>query len=560
MSEEVLRSYASRAITAEGFCVNSGDILDPIFEENLRMILRTGAKYIGRSAFFSWNWNLSAAQIEQHFQLAKDRAALAHKADSELILQACVFEIVYKGTVNSIAIPDWVFQAFGKTPEHRNFKYDDVIFPAGSQYTTGFWGNNQSAVPDINNPETQMYFYYLIRRYIDAGYESVHLGQAEMDMNYQNINNAVAWDKVLTLARIYAKTQARRGIILFDAHSAIDSPGLKVGNRLLLDIQAAALCPNETTKVNGAEECQALDSNAYWLSWIGRSAGGEHPLGFHIDHLITILEMGNDGLPPADSKIKPGTPTPSGFWDWGYDDITWFALQPGWYRNQFLLETNAYLKKNDLDSQGKQVYFLQPPLFRIHSGTVTLTYKPGKSCNTDFFFDFISTEKIKPNYDSKTNTFTLTVPNIYRANRQSDGCPDGFGQEDTVRQIFLGKNAPENPSLLKVVLPPKYSSATSTLGNSTVVRNSTASGSSSALRSESSLQASKPGSSALASSIVTESYVTSSVGTHPESATKINATTKHSSLLWIIGIIVVLLVFCSGGLCWWHAASKKKSR
>jgi hypothetical protein len=51
---------------------------------------------------------------------------------------------------------------------------------------------------------------------------------------------------------------------------------------------------------------------------------------------------------------------------------------------------------------------------------------------------------------------TVSVIRDYHANRMSDACPDGFNQEDTIRQILLGANVPENPELLRVKLPVAY--------------------------------------------------------------------------------------------------------
>ena len=94
MSKEVLGNYLSRAVSFLGFCIESGK-KDPLYEEDLRMIQRIGAKFIGRAAYYSWGGNMEESQIENHFSIAKEQAQKAHKADSELILQACVFEIIF---------------------------------------------------------------------------------------------------------------------------------------------------------------------------------------------------------------------------------------------------------------------------------------------------------------------------------------------------------------------------------------------------------------------------------------------------------------------------------
>ena len=453
MSEDALRSYASRAVTLAGLCAE-GLSEDPIFEEDLRMVQRTGAKYIGRAAYYSWSGNMSAAQIEQHYAIAAKKAELVHKADPDIILQAGVFEIMYKETVNNTAIPSWVFQAFDLPVVRRNFNWYDMQFPSGSQYSGDFWGSSEAAVPYIVRLETQMYFYYCICRYIDAGYESIHLGQAEMMMGYAGNSLAIYWDTVTTKARAYAHNNGRRKLILFDAHDNIDSGGIKVGNRLVMDIQAAALVPIETYYQNGALMCTINDySSGNSLQWIGRSDGGEHPLGFTIAHNITILEFDNYG-----GNGNHDVPTSGTFHVWGYDDITWFAVQPDWYRNQFMLECDAYLKSHCLDSNGNQVYFLQPSCRRILSADPdypVITYTPdNKFFNNTFLNDYIGNEETTA--VNNNNTYTLTITKSYRANRQSDGCPNGFGQENTIRQIFLGTNAVENPELNAVVLPSGY--------------------------------------------------------------------------------------------------------
>lgn len=452
MSREVLRNYASRAVTS--WIVLENNQPTPIFEEDLRMHLRIGAKYLGRAASFSWGGNLSKAQVDDHFRQAKEIAKKIHAADPEIILQAGIFEIVYRGTVNNTEIPAFVFEAFGQPVVKRNFSYVDVAFPSGHEYGPGFWGTGlDGAIPKIANLEAQMYFYYNICRYIDAGFEAVHIGQAEKMMEYKNVTNANEWDKVLTLARQYASKKARRGVVLFDAHSGIDSGGLKVGNRLLLDIQGAALVPNETKKQDGAMMCEVSHHQDNWLSWIGRTAGGIHPLGFEVEQNFTILEFDNYG-----GNGKPGIPTFKAFYNWGYDDVTWFALQPEWYRNQFLLETDEFLRTDSriLDKEGKQIYFLQPVLRRVLTADQKLTYIPGKDYNVDFVLDYLEAERTLFKFQDNPLKFELTIKKDYRANRQSDGCPNGSNQEDTIRRIFLGENAPEDPNLLKVVFPASY--------------------------------------------------------------------------------------------------------
>ncbi len=291
-------------------------------------------------------------------------------------------------------------------------------------------------ISNIANIETQMYFYYNICRYIDAGFEAIHIGQAEMMMDYKDVTNAKEWDRVLTLSRSYAAQNARRGIVLFDAHSSLGSDGLMIGKNLILDIQSAPLFPSETIQKDGVLMCEAKHFTDDKFSYIGRTKGGTHPLGFEVDQNFTILEFDNFGR-----NDEPGVPTYEGFYSWGYDDITWFALQPEWYRNQFLTETDDFLRTDPRiqDKEGKQIYFIQPALKRVLSGEQKMTYIPGENYDPDFVVDYFEIEKTAFDFHEDPLRFELTVRKDYRANTQSDMCPNGSNQEDTIRAIFLSE-------------------------------------------------------------------------------------------------------------------------
>ena len=470
MSKDVLRSYVSRAVTHQGFCIegngdNGGNVT---FDEDLRFLRRIGAKYIGRAATLSWNGSMTKDEIENHFKIAEENAAKAHSADPEFILQAGIFEIAYKGTVESVKIPAYVFEAFGQKTEDRSFNWEKIVYPKGTKAVTGkdigigCWGKEDSGTPDIKQLETKMYFYYMITRYIDAGYEAFHMGQAELMMGY-DAQYSNHWQTLLNKAREYANKNARRGLALFDCHTAITSGGIMVGNELVFDVQGAGMCPNETKTQDGAYKAELLHYKELdperddALSWVGRSSGGKHPLGFDIEENFTIIEFDNYG-----GNGSYGIATKKAFYNWGFDDVTWFATQPEWYRNQFLKETAEYLATNTLclDSEGKQQYFLQPVTRRVITPDLEkwypkLTYTIGADANEDFIFALAKDDSAEVSFNDD-GTCKITVKRIYRANRNGDGCPTGFNQEDTIREIFLGANAPEDPELTKVVLPVKY--------------------------------------------------------------------------------------------------------
>jgi len=456
MSKEVLRSYASRAVTHSDFCGSYKE--NPIFEEDLRFLRRIGAKYIGRATSISWSGGLTVEQLEDHYRIAEESAKAVHKADPEMILQAGIFEIAYRATVNNSKIPAHVFEAFGQPVEDRNFNWDKVVFQSGT-YKPGFWGVPDSGVPDISQLETKMYFYYQITRYIDAGYEAFHMGQVEMMGGAGNNGSPGVrhWSELLEKARAYAKTHARRGLVLFDNHVGWNSPGFKIGNNLVFDIQGAPMFPNETEiETIGNEtvrKAEIAQNSAYSMSYLGQIEGGRHPLGFDVENNFTIVEFDNFG-----PISNPGESNGTSHGTWGFDDVTWFATQPEWYRNEFLKYCDSYLSSHNLDSKGKQQYFLQPVTCRVitpgNEFAPELIYYPGEDVNVDFLFDYPyqSGSTVTPDGDK----FIVTAQRNYRANRMGDGCPNGFNQEDTIREIFLGKGAKEDPELVKVVLPSKY--------------------------------------------------------------------------------------------------------
>ncbi len=85
ISREVLENFLSRSITMEGIFNGRGDLND-----NIRMLTNIGAKYIGRSICL---WG-GEAKLMSNFERARKQVPLLIKADSDMILEACIFEIV----------------------------------------------------------------------------------------------------------------------------------------------------------------------------------------------------------------------------------------------------------------------------------------------------------------------------------------------------------------------------------------------------------------------------------------------------------------------------------
>ena len=94
------------------------------------------------------------SSVERQASAAGSFAQL-HAADPEMILQACVFEIVSQA-VEQLPIPAWVFEAFELPVETRNFRYSEMTYPSGRGVDQ--WGRG-SSIPDVSRTETKLFFY-----------------------------------------------------------------------------------------------------------------------------------------------------------------------------------------------------------------------------------------------------------------------------------------------------------------------------------------------------------------------------------------------------------------
>jgi len=370
ISRAVLENYLSRAITMQSLLTGKGD-----FDDNLRMLKSMGAKFIGRSVC---QWG-GEADLLKNFELEKQLIPKVHQADPDIILEACIFEIVTT-QVNQVPVPDWAFKALGMPVEKRNFRYEDMLFPDGR--FKGQWGRNAS-VPDVSRPETRLWFYFLGASYIDLGIEAIHFGQMElMDKNDPNLDNY--W-QVLSLIRAYAAKHARRHMVLCDAH--VPSGGLVRNGKLLLDFHAFPLRIMEVPDTPQKAILKLGFSDGIY----NRSKGGVTYSGWTCEHLPYLVEFDNYGV-----SDHPGEANATGanfVWIWGYDEITWFAQQSKAYRGEWLHYAWDWVRRTDPNG------FLEMP-------------------------------------GSRTMSSPLDHKRWYYANNPSAAVPDGWGDEGTIRAIW----------------------------------------------------------------------------------------------------------------------------
>jgi hypothetical protein len=367
ISREVLENYLARSITMEGLLNGRGDL-----DDNIRMLKATGAKFVGRSLCL---WGREAGLL-RNLERAKEQVPRVLAADPDLILQACIFEIVTT-EADQVPIPEWVFADLGQPVEKRNFRYADMLFPSG--LFKDHWRPGQS-VPDVSRPETQRWFHFLGCSFIDAGCEALHLGQVEL-MN-RNDRGLEHYAQVLARLRAHAAKHARRHLVLLDAH--VPGGGLVREGQLLLDFHSFPLRIKEVPERPQEAVLQVGFSDGLY----GRSKGGRTYSGWSCEHLPYLVEIDNWGVSPTPGKAAAG-----GIWIWGYDEITWFANQPDAYRADWLRYASDWVRRTDPNA------FLEMP------GSRTLS-NPGRARRW------------------------------YYANRPGPAVPDGLGDEEAIRAIW----------------------------------------------------------------------------------------------------------------------------
>jgi hypothetical protein len=328
ISRPVLENYLSRSISFTELLHD--DLTQPRDDRgvaprnNLRLILDTKAKFVGRSLML-WGHESSLAR---HLKTAKPYADALHQADPDIILQAAAFEIVTKD-IETVSVPERVLAEFGQPDTNRNFHYAEMLYPDG--HFVNHWGDG-SSVPDMSRLETRMWFYFLATSYIDAGIEAIHFGQVGLMDN--NDPGHAGWLDMLGRVRAYAHQHARRHLLICDAHTP--TGGYVENGRLLFDFHSFPLRIVAVTN----QPYHGVLQVGYADSIFKRSKGGITPSGWACGNLPYLVEFDNFG------SHNPGKPSQSPY-IWGWDEITWFALTPEPERNQWLRYAWDWMKQTD---------------------------------------------------------------------------------------------------------------------------------------------------------------------------------------------------------------------
>ena len=381
ISREVLENYLDRSITMVYLLMPDkpeGRRVYNYHADDMRMVKNLGAKFIGR-AIYRWGGERKLNDPE-FWKNAKAYADELHAFDPDMVLQGCLFEVI-SPQVNEIKIPAWVFEGYGLPVEDRCFSYDAMLNTEGK--LVDHW-HKGSSVPDVSRTETQLWFYYLAGSYMQVGCEAFHLGQIELiGMNDPERD---AWAKVIGKIRELARTKARRHWVILDAHTPYG--GMVKDGKSLLDFNSFPLRIKEIPE----KPCEGKLEVGYLDGLYRKSKGCVTPSGWKCDNLPYLVEFDNFGR-----SDRAGQATLDTHFIWGWDEISWFSLQPEDYRNAWLEYAYNWLKRTDPNGH------LEMPGCRM-----------------------------------------ITCPNEsegnYRANTRSEACPFGYGQEETIKRLWKSEN------------------------------------------------------------------------------------------------------------------------
>ncbi len=344
ISREVLENYLARSSTF-------GSLLHLTLEDDLRMIKNTGVKFAGRAI---WMWG-GESKIDELVRVGEPFAKRIHEIDPDIILQGAIFEVVTKD-INNVAIPESVFEEFGVPKEPRNFSYKAMLYPFGHRHN--HWSKD-SSVPDMSRLETRMWFFYVAKRWIDMGIEAIHFGQVEIMDDWDRSHRH--WRDIMKRIRDYAKKNARRHIVLSDAH--VPSGGIVHDGNLMFDLHSF---PSRPKSVKG-KPYKAILEKGFSDSIYGRSKGGVTPSGWKCEALPYIVEIDNFGVSDHPGQYRESDKIHV----WGWDEINWFIKQPEGYRNEWLEYAYNWVRKTD-----KNGYF-QLPLRRFEHYSASMNLPKG---------------------------------------------------------------------------------------------------------------------------------------------------------------------------------------
>ncbi len=379
-----LEMVLSRALTMQPF----RDLTVEQRKPYIKSLVSMEARFIGRAVSL-WG-NEATVQNSWYFPSVKemvDSIHIAYRAQNLAppIIQGAIFEIITP-SVNQVQIPFYVLKQFSQVKADqniRNFNFDSICYLGN--YQKDFFGKD-NATPDVSRIETQMWYYFLATKFIDAGIKAIHFGQ--IDLIDDNDPGYLHFYHLLSEIRAYA--HGKKSFILCDAHtsngkyysqtakvqadSLLKKYGLKKYTdlktkkridlneenkqlptdsrelRLVFDFHSYPTRPDETG-INNEGQKTCIINPKFGIYF--KSKGGWSPfLGFYLKAPYIVEIDNGEGL--VDERF----PITLEWNVWGSDEISWYKNLNDGYRKQFSNE--AYFAINKIDVNG----FFQIPFLR----------------------------------------------------------------------------------------------------------------------------------------------------------------------------------------------------
>jgi hypothetical protein len=410
------------------------------YTDILRLVRNVKPKFIGDAIanWGIWDWD---PYWNRNTMLVYD----LKKIDPEIIVQASPNEYVTEEMARLAGtIPQWVWDAFGLPNQNRSFDIQKMKFADWATNANHRWGDARNAnnlpiaiVPNISTLESALWFYYLGRRYIDIGCESLNFSQAGLMNNFNN--NPSNWNVVLDRLRDYARLQDPNKIryLLIASHGQ----GMRdANNRLAFDFMEGPARPSEMAPVplvgfpgrTGPHMSIPLFPNGGVTSLkkdacpndeiYGKTLGGINPSGWTTEKSYGMIFLDNFGLENGVDPSSYGTPhSPpiNCYSPFRWDEQTWFAFNAKVFRDDWL--KYAWY----------QVKFLDPWLFFSPPVRRDITPRSPDVTARHYYANTPSTA-LPP-----VNTIG-NVSNGY-VNRNVVQADAAYGQEETIKELMAGK-------------------------------------------------------------------------------------------------------------------------
>jgi hypothetical protein len=344
LTKSKIEAFLSRAVTHFDIC-SHGNFDEAKWARTKQFLLHTGAKFI-HGGELSWG-----NSYPDHSYWDKCRIKLkdlhATPGLEDVIVEGFIAEHIASNADKTL-IPDWLWTYMEKegitntrtpssndTGDKHYFHYEN--FFEKDWKMIDHWGKGRS-VPDIRQTETKLYYRYLLKEYIDAGFESIWFGQ--LWLTAQADSGCAALNEICQFAKKYAAKHGRRHAILLCSHT----DGHYHKGRQLMDYCAFPCRVRYSDKYPHGMEIKTSPKECPFINL-------KRVLDNKAD-LPVLLEVDNYACSPRSNFI--------GGDDGGFDEITGFAYKEPWQRRMFLEQYYWELRTVPNIHGNKRVFLSMP--------------------------------------------------------------------------------------------------------------------------------------------------------------------------------------------------------